>query len=86
MQVEESQVNSEPGLPSPVAATCTTGENDPDSVDKAGRSTRKRGRVHIVDELNLNLCLCGSVVNSSMEGVVKCKRPSCETQWVSSKL
>ena len=33
------------------------------------RSTQKRGRGHIVDDLNLSLCLCDSVVNSSMEGV-----------------
>lgn len=56
---------------------------DPEIIKKAGRSTRRRERGHIVDELNLNVCLCGSVVDSSMEGVAKCKRPSCETQWVS---
>ena len=49
-------------------------EIDPFGIKKAGRSARKR-RGHIVDELNLNVCLCGSVVNPSMEpeSVVKCK-------------
>jgi hypothetical protein len=71
----------------PSPATRTTSEFDPESasIEKAGRFTRKRGRGHIVDELNLNVCLCGSVVDLSMdlETVVKCKRSSCETQWVS---
>ena len=49
-------------------------EIDPFGIKKAGRSAQKR-RGHIVDELNLNVCLCGSVVNPSMEpeSVVKCK-------------
>ncbi|KAF8219280.1 hypothetical protein L208DRAFT_1341809, partial [Tricholoma matsutake] len=29
----------------------------------------------------LNGCLCGSVLNSTMDGVLNCKQASCETQW-----
>ncbi|KAF8237592.1 hypothetical protein L208DRAFT_1191519, partial [Tricholoma matsutake] len=29
----------------------------------------------------LNRCLCRSVLNSSLSGVVKCKQAGCETQW-----
>ena len=58
-------------------------DTNSEKIKNAGRSTRKRGRGHIVDELNLNVCLCGSVVDPLMEGAVKCKRSSCETQWVS---
>jgi hypothetical protein len=32
----------------------------------------------------LNECLCGSVLDSSLSGVIKCKQAGCETQWVSS--
>jgi hypothetical protein len=79
-QLADSELDHDPGL-------LLVQRSDPNSlaerIDNAGRSTRKRGRGHIVDELNLNVCLCGSVVDPSMESVVKCKRPSCETQWVS---
>ncbi|KAF8815934.1 hypothetical protein BYT27DRAFT_7078697, partial [Phlegmacium glaucopus] len=30
---------------------------------------------------DLNDCLCGDVVEPSVERVVKCKQPGCETQW-----
>ncbi|KAF8240474.1 hypothetical protein L208DRAFT_1233138, partial [Tricholoma matsutake] len=29
----------------------------------------------------LNGCLCGSVLNSTMDGILNCKQASCETQW-----
>ncbi|KAF8221069.1 hypothetical protein L208DRAFT_1330235, partial [Tricholoma matsutake] len=29
----------------------------------------------------LNGCLCRSVLNSSLSGVIKCKQAGCETQW-----
>ncbi|KAF8219240.1 hypothetical protein L208DRAFT_1342016, partial [Tricholoma matsutake] len=29
----------------------------------------------------LNGCLCGSVLSSSLNGVVKCRQAGCETQW-----
>ena len=48
-------------------------------------SMRKQARDHIIDKLNLNSCLCGSVVDPSMDGVIKCKWTFCETQWVSTK-
>ena len=63
-----------------ISTSCTTGEIDPENTV---RSMRKQARDHIVDKLNLNSCLCGSVVDPSMEGVIKCKHTSCETQWVS---
>ena len=58
--------------------SCTIGEINTE------RSMRKRARGHVVDKLNLNLCLCGSVIDPSAEGIVKCKQTSCKTQWVST--
>ena len=69
----------EPNIKDSAAAT---DEMHSKSIENLGRSMRKRGG-HVVDRLNLNMCLCGSVVDPSMDGIIKCKRPSCETQWVS---
>jgi hypothetical protein len=75
-----------PGLPKIPESNASDPRHTTTSTSEAGRSTRKRGRGRIVDELNLNVCLCGLVVDPSTENVVKCKRSSCETQWVSTKL
>ncbi|KAF8173645.1 hypothetical protein BJ912DRAFT_859210, partial [Pholiota molesta] len=29
----------------------------------------------------LNGCLCGQVLDSTLEGIVRCKVSGCETQW-----
>jgi hypothetical protein len=63
-----------------MSTSCTPGEIDPENTVW---SMRKRARDHVVDKLNLNSCLCGSVVDPATEGVIKCKQTSCETQWVS---
>lgn len=55
-----------------------------DAETHIGWSMQKRKRGHVIDKLNLNSCLCGSVVNPSTEGSVKCKQSSCEMQWVST--
>ena len=49
--------------------------------EESGRSKRKRVPRQLADALNG--CLCGSVLNGSLSGVVKCKQAGCETQWVS---
>ena len=65
--------------------TRTTVEVDCNMTESMRRLTHERGRGHVIDDLNLNACLCGEVVDPSMEGIVKCKRISCETQWVSAQ-
>ncbi len=52
--------------------------------EESGRPKRKRVPRQLVDALNG--CLCGSVLNSSLSGIVKCKQAGCETQWVSTCL
>jgi hypothetical protein len=52
--------------------------------EESGRPKRKRVPRQLADALNG--CLCGSVLNSSLSGVVKCKQAGCETQWVSTCL
>ena len=52
--------------------------------EESGRPKRKRFPRQLADALNG--CLCESVLNSSLSGVVKCKQASCETQWVSTWL
>lgn len=52
--------------------------------EEAGRSKRKRVPQRLADALNG--CLCGLVLSSSSRGVLKCKQPGCETQWVSKHL
>jgi len=51
-----------------------------EAAEMSGRGRRKRAPRHIGD---LNGCLCGLVVNPSVDlsGVIKCRQPSCETQW-----
>jgi len=49
-----------------------------------GRPKRKRVPRQLADALNG--CLCGSVLDGSLSGVVKCKQAGCETQWVSTCL
>jgi hypothetical protein len=82
-QVPLIMTNSE-SVEDSMSTSCITGEID---LGNTVRSMRKRARDHVVDKLNLNSCLCGSVVDPSTDGVVKCKRTSCEseTQWVSTK-
>ena len=41
----------------------------------------KRRRIR--RNLELNGCFCGSMLDSSMAGVIECKRIGCKTQWVS---
>jgi hypothetical protein len=53
-----------------MSTSCTTGEIDPKNTMW---SMWKQARDHVVDRFNLNSCLCGSVVNPAMEGVIKCK-------------
>ncbi|KAF8231999.1 hypothetical protein L208DRAFT_1393391 [Tricholoma matsutake] len=48
---------------------------------ESGWSKRKRILRQLGDALNG--CLCGSVLNSTMDGILNCKQASCETQWVS---
>ena len=52
--------------------------------EESGWPKRKRDPRQLVDVLNG--CLCGSVLDSSLSGVVKCKQAGCETQWVSTCL
>src|SRR6267378_3122293 len=46
--------------------------------EESGRPKHKRVPRQLVDALNG--CLCGSVLNSSLSGIVKCKQAGCETQ------
>ncbi|KAF8240146.1 hypothetical protein L208DRAFT_1385070, partial [Tricholoma matsutake] len=48
---------------------------------ESGWSKHKRILRQLGD--TLNGCLCGSVLNSTMDGILNCKQASCETQWVS---
>lgn len=48
-------------------------------VEEFGRAKRKR----VPRQLVLDGCLCGSVLDGSMDGVLRCKQAGCETQWVS---
>lgn len=54
----------------------------PNAVEETGRSKRKRVPRQLADALNG--CLCGSVLDGSMDGVLKCNQAGCETQWVRS--
>ena len=49
-----------------------------------GWPKRKRVPCQLAD--TLNGCLCGSVLDGSLSGVIKCKQAGCETQWVSTCL
>jgi hypothetical protein len=51
---------------------------------EVGRPKRKRVPRQLADALNG--CLCGSVLDGSLSGVVKCRQAGCETQWVSTCL
>jgi len=53
-------------------------------TDESGRSKRKR----IPRQMNLNGCLCGTIVKQStaVVPVIECNRKGCETQWVSTTL
>jgi hypothetical protein len=50
--------------------------------EESGRSERKRVPRKLADALNG--CLCGQVLDSSLNGVLECKQAGCETQWVST--
>ena len=52
-------------------------------IEESGRGRHKRALHHIGD---LNGCLCGKVVNPSVDssGAIECRQPGCETQWVRS--
>ena len=50
--------------------------------EESGRSKRKRVPRKLADALNG--CLCGQVLDSSLNGVLECKQAGCETQWVST--
>ena len=62
----------------PAAATATK------IPEESGQSKRKRVLRKPVDALDG--CLCGLVLNRSMEGVLQCKQAGCETQWVSTNV
>jgi hypothetical protein len=49
--------------------------------EESGRSKRRRIPRKHADALNG--CLCGQVLDSSLNGVIECKQAGCETQWVS---
>ena len=51
-----------------------------EAVVEVGRGRRKRAPRQIG---TLNGCLCGIVVDPSRIGVVECRQPGRETQWVS---
>ena len=51
--------------------------------EESGRSKRRRVPHKHADALNG--CLCGQVLDSSLNGVLECKQAGCETQWVSTK-
>ena len=72
----ENSAQAPPVMTNPVedsiSTSCTTVEINPKNT---AQSMWKRAR-HVIDKLNLNLCLCGSVVDPSMEGVVICKHTS----------
>ena len=53
-----------------------------ESLSEINDLPTKRKRVRRAVELNG--CFCGSVLSSSMAGVIECKRTGCETQWVST--
>jgi hypothetical protein len=50
--------------------------------EESGWSKRKRVPHKLAD--TLNGCLCGQVLDSSLNGVLECKQAGCETQWVST--
>ena len=50
--------------------------------EESGRSKRKRVPCKLADALNG--CLCGQVLDSSLNGVLECKQAGCETQWVNT--
>jgi len=50
--------------------------------EESGRSKRKRIPQLLAD--TLNGCLCRLVLNSSLNGILKCRQAGCETQWVST--
>ena len=57
-------------------------EIDFEVPEESGRPKRRMIPRQLADALNG--CLCGSVLSSSLSGVVKCKQAGCEAQWVSS--
>ncbi|KDR69496.1 hypothetical protein GALMADRAFT_215158 [Galerina marginata CBS 339.88] len=52
-------------------------ESDHEVIDMSRRPKRKR----VQRKLALDGCLCGSVLNGSTSGVLRCKHAGCETQW-----
>ena len=52
-------------------------------IEESGCGRHKRALRQIGD---LNGCLCGKVVNPSIDssGAIECRQPGCETQWVRS--
>lgn len=54
---------------------------DEDDDELVTRRTSRVRRKRVLDDLNT--CNCGDIVSSNEEGVIECKRPGCETRWVS---
>ena len=50
--------------------------------EEPGRLKRKRVPCKLADALNG--CLCGQVLDSSLNGVLECKQAGYETRWVST--
>ena len=50
--------------------------------EESGQSKHKRVARKLADALNG--CLCGQVLDSSLNGVLECKQAGCKTQWVST--
>ena len=68
----------------PVDTNVAPAEMSSEVAEEPGRSKQKRVIRRVADALNG--CLCGSVLNGSMRGVLRCKQAGCETQWVSTAL
>ena len=53
-----------------------------DAESEVGETTRWPKWKHTSQKLVLDGCLCGSVLDGSMDGVLRCKQIGCETEWV----
>ena len=71
-----------PGLVNPVAGPEVFVEVS-DAESKVDETTRWPKQKCTSRKLVLDGCLCRSVLNGSMDGVLRCKEIGCETEWVS---
>jgi len=83
--VNATSLDSEVGTTSSNVLNHTLGTKIGSEIpEESGRPKRKRIPRQLADALNG--CLCGSVLNGSVIGVIKCKQAGCETRWVSTCL